>query len=1019
MTAKASEFDRQAELQVRSFRPQRAGYAFLLERDQYHRLTARQIADDRDTLRKMCSVLRMTGNDLNPSEQDARSTERYHGGRSQLGTEPEPRTKIAHESIRQMLSRLFVIALTVMVGLSYSTSLVHGQSVKLAIPETTNKVPPTTAPTINPSAKSTVVEAFDPAMALEAASSGISAAATKDLSSVGSASVNSKPAIRSQSGASKVTSKVTAPDISSDISIEIENSGTVIRIPEKSIATPAISKSIGRSVETPIASGSATNSSLPATPVNSAESVSSKISASAKRQTPIVVRALDAAPIFQEPTPIARAEPKATLTPATSPATTPASIAQPNTIPPASVASQPTVRQQPISGQASPIDANVAGQPVSDVASNPTTPTPIATIVQPKIQPNVAQPDAIELPPVQPQPMAIASAVETPSVSPTATISPIDSSFPNAVASNEAQTTVTTPTAVVPNSVAVPTMPEQVVAITPSISTPSISTPSAITPSGSKQVSREQVNSEQGATSEPPQGPLSPAERIAPYWTVEGLLAIKAPAERSTVVDLESLVWAALAHSPYVQSIKLTPLIRETEIQQAQGAFDPTRFVDSIWNDRSDPVGNTLTTGGPARLNDRTMNNKAGIRNKNTYGGNLEASQEIILHNSNSLFFIPRQQADAKMFMRYTQPLMRGSGQAYNRATITIAELNTAAAGKDSNQALQLHVMDLSEAYWQLFYHRSQLLQLRRGVEKLKVIAAQLENRRDLDLLENQLYRAQAAAKTFESRIARTIADIIDDEQRIRRFVNAPWIQNLVCDEIITGSVPMTGAVVLSPEQELGAAFINRPDVLAVRDEIQAARVKLNVAENELRPTLNLVTDMYVRGLNGQYDIANSLGDQFANGRPSYSGGLEYQRPRNLVLAKAIKRQRSLELQQILFRLDDRLLDVSREVLSAVAEVDAALAELNASVGSTMATKSELDYLESRWVSSEFLETGQISLNLEQLMDAQQRLVNAESSWALSQAQYMIALCRLRFSTGTLLTLGILDEPGVQPTENR
>ena len=506
-----------------------------------------------------------------------------------------------------------------------------------------------------------------------------------------------------------------------------------------------------------------------------------------------------------------------------------------------------------------------------------------------------------------------------------------------------------------------------------------------------------------------------------PYWATEGVLAIKAPVERSEVVDLETLVWAALAHSPHVQSIRLTPLIRETEIRQAQGVFDPTQFVDSIWNDRSDPVGNTLTTGGPLRLNDKIMANKAGIRGKNQSGGNFEASQELNLHNSNSLFFIPRQQADTKMLMRYTQPLMRGAGRAYNRASITIAELNTAVAGKDSNQALQMHVMDLSEAYWQLFFHRAQLLQLRRGAERLKLIASQLENRKDLDLLENQLFRAKAAVNTFASRMARTNAEIIDAEQRIRRLVNAPWIQNEVCDEIVPGSQPMVGVVVMTPEEELGAAFINRPDVLAVRDEIQAAKVKLNVAENELRPTLNIVTDAYVRGLNGQYDIGNSFGDQFSNGRPAYSGGLEYQRPRNLYLAKAIKRQRSLELQQLLFQLEDRLLDVSREVRSAVAEVNASFAELEASVGSTLATKSEVDYLEARWSSSEFLESSQISLNLEQLLDAQQRLVNTESAWALAQSQYMIALSRLRFATGTLLTLGQFEEeiaPAIQQSES-
>jgi outer membrane protein len=905
-----------------------------------------------------------------------------------LGTEPEPRKIFEHESVGQMLFRRLAIALTVVVGLSYFSSLCHAQAVKLATPEPKSKETSTStdastpAQANSPASKVAVIEAFDPATALESSPSGTAKTVPKSRPSVGSAPVAGKPSSRSPIGVNKSTSP--------DISIAIENSGTVIKIPEKSIATPAAAMP----AESKVASGAANSSSEPAAQVKPAEPAPSKISAAAKRATPVVVKALEDAavfqdPAFQDPAPVVRAEPKAASTPVTNPS----QIAEPNSTPSTNGASQ-TNSQPQMAGQATPVDTIDTGAAASTLVTNETTPTPSASDNQTPIPPNVTNPESKEITPVQQLPMAVTSGVAAPSINPNATVPSVDNLNQNLAPSNATPTAASVPAANAPNSSEAIAMPEQIAAGAPPVIAPSNTTAA-------------------------PQQSISPAESIAPYWTVEGQLAIKAPPDRSAVVDLESLVWASLAHSPYVQSIKLTPLIRETEIQQAQGAFDPTRFVDSIWNDRSDPVGNTLTTGGPPRLNDKTMNNKAGIRNKNTLGGNLEASQEIILHNSNSLFFVPRQQADTKMFMRYTQPLMRGAGQAYNRATITIAELNTAAAGKDSNQAMQLHVMDLSEAYWQLFYHRSQLLQLRRGLERLKVIASQLENRRDLDLLENQLFRAQAAVKTFESRIARTIADIIDDEQRIRRFVNAPWIQNLVCDEIITGSVPMTGAVVLSAEQELGAAFINRPDVLAVRDEIQAAKVKLNVAENELRPTLNLVTDMYVRGLNGQYDVANSLGDQFANGRPSYSGGLEYQRPRNLVLAKAIKRQRSLELQQILFRLDDRLLDVSREVLSAVAEVEAALAELNASVGSTMATKSELEYLESRWVSSEFLETSQISLNLEQLMDAQQRLVNAEGSWALSQAQYMIALCRLRFSTGTLLTLGILDEPGVQPAEVR
>ena len=497
--------------------------------------------------------------------------------------------------------------------------------------------------------------------------------------------------------------------------------------------------------------------------------------------------------------------------------------------------------------------------------------------------------------------------------------------------------------------------------------------------------------------------PLEP-EISGPYWVRESQLALKAPIDRTSAVDIESMIWAALAHSPHVQSIQTEPQIHETEIRQAQGNFDPTRFANSIWNDRSDPVGNTLTTGGPRRLNEQNLESKFGVRKKNELGGSLEASQDLSLRDSNSVFFVPRKQADSKMILRYTQPLMRGYGRAYNRASITIAELNFQASSHESNQALQTHVMDLNEAFWNLVYQRSQTLQISRGIERLTEIRQQLEDRSDLDLIQNQLLRARAAICSLYAKRARALAQIVESEEKLRQLINAPWIQTNLCDEIVPTTFPVTELLPIVLEEELAMALNTRPDVLAIRDQIQAANVKLRVADQDLRPTLNLVTDAYVRGLNGQYDVANSLGDQFSAGAPSYSGGLEYQRPKNQTLANAIRRQRDLEIRQLLFDLENRLLIVGKEVRTAIAVVQASHAELEASASATMANHSEVEYLDARWKNSAFLEPTQISLNLEQLLDAQQRLIQSEGSWAASQSEYMTALARLRLVVGTLLT---------------
>ncbi len=498
-------------------------------------------------------------------------------------------------------------------------------------------------------------------------------------------------------------------------------------------------------------------------------------------------------------------------------------------------------------------------------------------------------------------------------------------------------------------------------------------------------------------------------ETPLPYWITDGRLAIKAPLDRSATVDLDSLIWAALSHSPYIQSIQLRPQILETEINQAQGVFDPSRFASSIWNDRSDPVGNTLTTGGAPRLNEHFLDNKAGVRKKNELGGNWEAAQELGLKDNNSNFFVPRQQADTRMVLRYTQPLMKGAGRTYNRASISIAKLSFDASNHETNRALQTHIMDVIESYWELVYQRSIVLQLHRGMTRLQAIENQLTNRADLDAIRNQLLRAGSAINGLKARYARAMSQVVQSEERLRQLVNAPWIQPSSIDEIIPSSPPESALAAIQLDQELDTALMSRPDILAIRDEIKAANVRLRVAEQDLRPTLNIVTDFYVRGLNGDYDVANSFADQFASGAPSYSGGLEYLRPKNQTVANAIRRARDLEIRQLLFQLEDKLLQTGAEVRSSIATVQATHAELTSSVDATLSAQAEVEYLDARWQSGAFLEPTQISLSLEQLMDAEQRLIQAEGNWAAAQSQYMIAIAKLRYDVGNLMSVEPVD----------
>lgn len=468
--------------------------------------------------------------------------------------------------------------------------------------------------------------------------------------------------------------------------------------------------------------------------------------------------------------------------------------------------------------------------------------------------------------------------------------------------------------------------------------------------------------------------------------------------------ELDELIWLAVEHSPYIQSVLIEPQILQTAATQASGQFDPSAFVDSIFHDTSDPVGNTLTTGGAARLNDHVWDNRSGFRGKNTRGGQTEFSQQFLFKDSNSNFFVPSNQADTKMLLRYTQPLMRGRGQAYNKSSIVIASLKADQNSYEVSLNVQQHVFQITSAYWELYVARANYAQIELGLKSLMKLKQQLVGRADLDGLRSQLMRADAAIARQEANLARALAQILASEATLRAAVAAPELRDRSLGDVIPSTPTADWRASLSKEDELRQALDFHPDIQAIRSNLQATRVQLQVAEHELRPTLNLVLEGYVRGLNGGFNAVQSVGDQFSTGAPSYSAGLSYLRPTHNTTARAILREKRLEMRRELLQLDNTLLTVGAEVEGALANVQAAFQQLESAVRSTMATNTELEYLRARW-NNAFLDNTSTSLLLDQLLNAHVQLIQAENGWARAQADHMLSIANLRLSTGTLLPM--------------
>jgi hypothetical protein len=111
-------------------------------------------------------------------------------------------------------------------------------------------------------------------------------------------------------------------------------------------------------------------------------------------------------------------------------------------------------------------------------------------------------------------------------------------------------------------------------------------------------------------------------------------------------------------------------------------------------------------------------------------------------------------------------------------------------------------------------------------------------------------------------------------------------------------------------------------------------------------------------------------------------------------------------LQKLLFDLDNILLTVSAQIETEIAAANGAFAVLDSAVHSTLAAHAELEYLTARWGNA-FLDANQggNSLLLDQLLNANVQLIQAKNSWTRAQADYMLALARVRLASGTLLSV--------------
>lgn len=503
--------------------------------------------------------------------------------------------------------------------------------------------------------------------------------------------------------------------------------------------------------------------------------------------------------------------------------------------------------------------------------------------------------------------------------------------------------------------------------------------------------------------------PQSPAQNIqmggqySPGWWAPMVGQQMRNASQPLQLGLEDVLVRTLQHSYQVKVFSELPMIRKTAIIEADAAFDWTAYLETRWDDLNDPVGSSLTVGGTAnRYLNEQWTGRGGLRRRNRVGGQFDISQGFGHQETNSNFFIPNPQGTARLILGYTQPLLRGRGRVYNESLTCLAKLDKRIADDEFRRQLQAHLLEVTRAYWALYLERGVLFQKMNSYQRANEIYTILQRRQGIDAQQSQITSAKAAVATRQAELIRARMAVKNAESRLRALVNDPMFGQFEQVELIPLDAPSGNVFQTDMQEAMTYAIQNRPEVLQALKQIKAGTIRLGMSRHELLPVLDLVTQAYVAGLQGDGNIGDAFSQQFDEGEPSYSVGLNYELPIRNRAACARHTRRRLELRQLKNQYATTLETVKLEVEVAVREVQTSSQEMFAKSQAMEARSAQLDSLTRRWQQLPGEDVA-ASLALENLLVAQENLANAEFEFLQSQLTYNLSLMNLKRSTGLLL----------------
>ncbi len=498
--------------------------------------------------------------------------------------------------------------------------------------------------------------------------------------------------------------------------------------------------------------------------------------------------------------------------------------------------------------------------------------------------------------------------------------------------------------------------------------------------------------------------PLASAPQVfvEPGEDLDGQPAQTAP------LSLDYAVRKAVEANLDVRIARLLPQIREQQLIEARGAFDPAVFSEYSYQNVDQPLQGS-SVGGIATsstvLKRDVQDAAVGLTQPLLTGGEASVSTGFnrVDDNSPNLSLAPDPGTTSNVTFEVRHPLLRNFGSRVNRAQIRLADNAHAREVLALRGELLTVIADVEAAYWQLLLAwrrvgiRQQTLELTLDTQR------ELEARRGVDVSPLQL--AQAASFVEERRTdlidaRRALGDASDQLKRLLSSDEYPLASERVLEPT---ALPTESPLPFSVAQAIARGLEQRPEIDQEVLNVDDASIRVEVADNQKLPSLQLTAEAKLYGLDSE--TRDSYAEITDGDFVEYLVGARLEAPIGNRTAKAVyERARLARLaQSISLRrtADDVVLSIKQTMRAAARARD----KIATTRLARRATAENLRTLTEREETGEAL-TPEFLLDLK--LDTQRRLADAELREIAAIVEYNVATARFYAAIG-----GLLDRHGV------